>query len=223
MSIANYLTALDEQRDQLARNLTAMGVSASESEKLNTLVAKVLQIPQTKPDITLFRSGNDALATYGESIYTFYNDGYRSLAGFAESYPNFCCADNDYAIYYNQPDFNWGAAIYTQCVTPVPLTPAKSILFSYNSGFFDTGEMWLVPKLDQSLSPSDTARYIHEAIMAGQAVSIPFNWLQTADNYTTVLFPCESATSGEYYLAWKAVSDNTHPYIRSIKILEGTS
>ena len=223
MSIANYLTDLDEQRDQLARNLTAMGVSASESEKLNTLVAKVLQIPQTKPDITLFRSGNDALATYGESIYTFYNDGYRSLAGFAESYPNFCCAGNGYALYYNQADFNWGATIYTQCVTPVPLTPAKSILFSYNSGFFDTGEMWLVPKLDQSLSSAETARYVHETIMAGQAVSIPFNWLQTADNYTTVLIACESITSGEYYLAWKAVSDNTHPYIRSIKILEGTS
>ena len=44
MSIANYLTALDAQRDQLARNLTTMGVQASESEKLNTLVPKVLQI-----------------------------------------------------------------------------------------------------------------------------------------------------------------------------------
>ena len=42
MSIANYLAALDAQRDQLARNLTAMGVQASESEKLNTLVPKVL-------------------------------------------------------------------------------------------------------------------------------------------------------------------------------------
>ena len=47
MSIANYLTALDEQRDALARNLTTMGVSASETEKLNTLVPKVLQIPQS--------------------------------------------------------------------------------------------------------------------------------------------------------------------------------
>ena len=45
MSIANYLTALDEQRDALARNLAAMGVQASETEKLNTLVPKVLQIP----------------------------------------------------------------------------------------------------------------------------------------------------------------------------------
>ena len=51
MSIGNYLTALDEQRDALARNLVTMGVQASESEKLNTLVPKVLQIPQAKQDI----------------------------------------------------------------------------------------------------------------------------------------------------------------------------
>ncbi len=56
MSIANYLTALDAQRDQLARNLVAMGVQASESEKLNTLVPKVLQIPTSRPETTLFHS-----------------------------------------------------------------------------------------------------------------------------------------------------------------------
>ena len=33
MSIANYLTALDAQCDQLARNLVTMGVQASESVK----------------------------------------------------------------------------------------------------------------------------------------------------------------------------------------------
>ena len=107
MGIANYLTALDEQRDALARNLTTMGVSASETEKLNTLVPKVLQIPQAKPDITLFKASIDTLHDCGEKIYTFYNDGYRSLAGFAESYPNFCSEENGYALYYNQPDFNW--------------------------------------------------------------------------------------------------------------------
>ena len=85
MSIGNYLTALNEQRDQLARNLLTMGVQASETEKLNTLVPKVLQIPQTKPDITLFKASIDALHDYGEKVYTFYNDGYRSLAGFTES------------------------------------------------------------------------------------------------------------------------------------------
>ena len=66
MSIGNYLTELDNQRDQLARNLVAMGVQASETEKLNTLVPKVLQIPQTKPDVTLFRASIDTLHDYGE-------------------------------------------------------------------------------------------------------------------------------------------------------------
>ncbi len=223
MSIANYLTALDAQRDQLARNLVTMGVQASESEKLNTLVPKVLQIPSGRPEVTLFCNGNDALTTYGESIYTFYIDGYRSIAGFADVYPHFCCAENDYALYYNQPDFNWGQTIYTMCVEPIHISSSNKIMMSYKSGATDIGEMWLVPKNNDTLSPADTARYIRETIMAGQAVGIPFNWLQTADNYTTVLIACESITSGEYYLAWKAVSDNTHPYIRTIKILEETS
>ena len=67
MSIANYLTVLDEQRDALARNLVAMGVAASESEKLNTLVPKVLQIPQTKPNVTLFKASIDTLHDFGEN------------------------------------------------------------------------------------------------------------------------------------------------------------
>ena len=141
MSIANYLTALDAQRDQLARNLVTMGVQASESEKLITLVPKVLQIPQTKPDVTLFRASIDTLHDYGESIYTFYIDGYRSIAGFADVYPHFCCAENVYALYYNQPDFNWGAVIYTMCITPLRITPASRILFTYKSGATDAGEI----------------------------------------------------------------------------------
>ena len=128
MSIGNYLTALDEQRDQLARNLLTMGVQASETEKLNTLVPKVLQIPQTKPDITLFKASIDALHDYGEKVYTFYNDDYRSIAGFTESYEHFCCEENGYAIYYNQPDFNWGAVIYTMCVEPVHISSNRKIM-----------------------------------------------------------------------------------------------
>ncbi len=80
--------------------------------------------------------------------------------------------------------------------------------------------MWLVPKNAGTLSPAETARYIHETITAGQAVTVPFNWLQTGDNYATVLIDCGNITSGDYYLAWKAVTDNTHPYIRNIKVLE---
>lgn len=222
MSIGNYLTALDEQRGALARNLVTMGVQASETEKLNTLVPKVLQIPQAKQDITLFRASTDTLHDYGEKVYTFYNDGYRSLAGFAESYEHFCYEENGYAIYYNQPDFNWGAVIYTMCVEPVRITPSKSILFSYTSGATDIGEMWLVPKNNDTLSPADTARYIYEAIQNNQAVSVPFGWLGTVGNYINVLHECNGINDGEYYLAWKAVTDNTSPMIRSVKVVDVT-
>ena len=222
MSIANYLTALDQQRDQLARNLTAMGVSASETEKLNTLVPKVLQIPQTKPDITLFKASIDALHDYGEKVYTFYNDGYRSLAGFTENYPHFCCEENGYAIYYNQPDFNWGQTIYTMCVEPVHFSGSNKIMLSYKSGAADIGGMWLVPKSNQQMSEADTARYIYEAILNNQAVSVPFGWLGSVGNYINVLHECSGINTGEYYLAWKAVTDNTSPMIRSVKIVDVT-
>lgn len=222
MSIGNYLTALDEQRDQLARNLVTMGVQASETEKLNTLVPKVLQIPQTKPDVTLFRASIDTIHDYGEKIYTFYNDGYRSLSGFTESYLHFCCEENGYAIYYNQPDFNWGQTIFTMCVEPVHISPSNKIMMSYKSGATDIGEMWLVPKNNGTLSPADTARYIYEAIQNNQAVSVPFGWLGTVGNYINVLHECNGISAGDYYLAWKAITDNTSPMIRSVKVVDVT-
>ena len=44
MSIANYLSELISQKNNLAANLVSQGVSASSSETLNTLVPKVLTI-----------------------------------------------------------------------------------------------------------------------------------------------------------------------------------
>ena len=222
MSIGNYLTALDEQRDALARNLVTMGVQASETEKLNTLVPKVLQIPQTKPVVTLFRASIDALHDYGEKVYTFYNDGYRSLAGFTESYPYFCCEENGYAIYYNQPDFNWGQTIFTLCVEPVHISSNRKIMLSYKSGATDIGEMWLVPKSNQQLSSAETARYIYEAIQNHSAISVPFGWLGTVGNYVNVLLEYSGISTGDYYLAWKAITDNTSPMIRAVKVVDVT-
>ena len=43
MSISNYLAKLVELKNQLVANLKSMGVAADESEKLNTLVPKVLE------------------------------------------------------------------------------------------------------------------------------------------------------------------------------------
>lgn len=46
MSLTPYLSLLESLRDDLAANLTKMGVSASDTETLQTLVPKVLQIAQ---------------------------------------------------------------------------------------------------------------------------------------------------------------------------------
>lgn len=42
-TIADYLTELNSQKNQLAENLNSMGIEASTDEKLNTLVPKVLE------------------------------------------------------------------------------------------------------------------------------------------------------------------------------------
>lgn len=76
----------------------------------------------------LFEASVDALTDYSENIYTYYNDGYRSLAGFVESYPHFCCVDNDYALYFNQTDFSWAGTVFVLCLTPVVLTSSMHLI-----------------------------------------------------------------------------------------------
>lgn len=76
--------------------------------------------------ISVFESGSDALQKYGDSIYSYYNDGYRSLAGFAESYPHFCSAENNYALYFNQNDFSWAGTVFVMFLTPVAITSKRS-------------------------------------------------------------------------------------------------
>ena len=128
----------------------------------------------------------------------------------------------DHQIYYNQPDFNWSAVIYTMCVEPVRISSRNKIMLSYKSGATDIGDMWLVPKSQSGLSVSETARYIYEAIQNNTAISISFGWLGTVGNYINVLHECSGINDGEYYLAWKAVTDNTSPMIRSVKIVDVT-
>lgn len=52
MAIADKLNELITQRNNLANNLNTMGVSASQAEKLSTLVPKVLNIQSTPTEIT---------------------------------------------------------------------------------------------------------------------------------------------------------------------------
>ena len=168
--------------------------------------------------ITVFSSGSDALQKYGESVYTYYNDGYRSLAGFAESYPHFCCAENDYALYFNQSDFSWAGTVFVLCLTPVALTSSMNLILSYTVGASQDAEFYLVKKTDKT--GAELAQYIYEEIQAGNAVTLQFKWLYS-DTYISVMQSLENVPDGEYYLAFKGTSDNSHPMIKSIKFMGG--
>lgn len=59
MAIADYLRKLVELRNQLVANLKSMGVAADESEKLNTLVPKVLEC-KTEQNVEFVEGANFA-------------------------------------------------------------------------------------------------------------------------------------------------------------------
>ena len=168
--------------------------------------------------ISVFESGSDTLQKYGDSIYTYYNDGYRSLAGFAESYPHFCSAENDYALYFNQNDFSWAGNVFVMFLTPVAITSKMKLLLSYMVGASQDAEFYLVKKTDKT--GAELAQYIYEEIQAGNAVTLQFKWLYS-DTYISVMQSLENVPDGEYYLAFKGTSDNSHPMIKSIKFMGG--
>lgn len=167
--------------------------------------------------ISVFESGSDALQKYGNSVYTYYNDGYRSLAGFAESYPHFCSAENDYALYFNQNDFSWAGSVFVMFLTPVAITSKMKLLLSYSVGVSQDAEFYLIPKTDKT--GSELAQYIYEEIKSENALKLSFKWLYS-DTFISVIQSLENVSDGEYYLAFKGTSDNSHPMVKSIKFMK---
>lgn len=217
-SLDNNIHEIDTALQQLSDSVQ-FGFQEKEEEILS-LETRILALEgRTGIEyVTVFSSGNDSLQKYGESIYTYYNDGYRSLAGFSESYPHFCCAENDYALYFNQTDFSWAGTVFVLCLTPVALTSSMHLILNYTVGASQDAEFYLVRKTDKT--GSELARHIYEEVQAGNAVTLSFKWLYS-DTYISVMQTMENVPDGEYYLAFKGTSDNSHPMIKSIKFLKG--
>ena len=167
--------------------------------------------------ISVFESGSDVLQKYGNSIYTYYNDGYRSLAGFAESYPHFCCAENNYALYFNQNDFSWAGTVFVMFLTPISITCSMHLLLNYQVGASQDAEFYLIPKTDKT--GPELAQYIYEEIKAENALKLSFKWLYS-DTFISVIQSLENISDGEYYLTFKGTSDNSHPMVKSIKFMK---
>ena len=167
--------------------------------------------------ISVFESSSDALQKYGDSIYTYYNDGYRSLAGFAESYLHFCCSENEYALYFNQNDFNWAGTVFVIFLTPISITGSMHLLLNYLVGASQDAEFYLVKKTDKT--GAELAQYIYEEIRVENALKLSFKWLYS-DTFISVIQSLENVSDGEYYLAFKGTSDNSHPMVKSIKFMK---
>ena len=187
------------------------------NEKLSEILAILENLPTTSINYTaIFENGNDTLQKYGESIYTYYNDGYSSLLDFSESYPNFCCADNDYALYFNQNDFSWGGEVFVLCLTPIVLTSSMYLILKYISGETKNAEFYLVRKTDKT--GSELAEHIYKEVQSGNAIKQSFKWLYS-DTYISVMQSLENVPDGEYYLAFKGMSDNSHPIVQEVKVM----
>ena len=167
--------------------------------------------------ISVFESDSDALQKYGDSIYTYYNDGYRSLAGFAENYPHFCSAENNYALYLNQNDFSWSGTVFVIFLTPIAISADMHLLLSYLVGASENAIFYLVKKTDKT--GAELAQYIYEEIKAENALQLSFQWLYS-DNFVSVMQSLGNVPNGEYYLAFKGTSDNSHPMVKSIKFMK---
>ena len=208
-TIADYLTALDKQRRQLAANLTVKGVPASASEKLNTLVPKVLEISGGEsPSTTVLYD-----ATHRDKVSLLYNSTIYSVADFTALHADFCSEKNSYALNYGTAIFGWDYSCYTCCTLPISVTASTQIAIRFLAGSTEVGILRLVQ--------SDTgtaADILAKAQTEGSYTDLPLQWLYSAD-YITTLTPCEGVTAGTYYLVWVGRSNNSHPLIQSISLL----
>ena len=166
----------------------------------------------------LFQSGQDAISTYAPNLSMILDGRYQTMADFLTAYPQFCSIENDFVLSYSQTCFNWDKSVLTVCAKPLSLTKNAEIVMSYQSGSSEAGRLYLVQKPQKIDIPIGV--YVNTEIDANRAVSLDFPWLQS-DTFITTITECTGISDGEYYLAWVGRSNNSHPKIRFLKVLEG--
>ena len=103
------------------------------------------------------------------------------------------------------------------CLKPFHADKNTGILFSYNSNATQSGEVYLIAT-DSAKSGTEVARFIQSKIAENKAIKLDFQWLYSRDFISTIT-ACGDVKYGDYYLAWKGISDNTHPQIKTVKVM----
>ena len=198
---------------------TKVTVYSEKTERtLESLQKQIDNLTSGRNYTVLFQSGQNAISTYASNLSMILDGRYQTMADFLTAYPQFCSAENDFVLSYSQECFNWDKSILTVCAKPLSLTKNAEIVMSYQSGSSETGSLYLVPKPQKIDIPIGV--YVNTEIDANRAVSLDFHWLQS-DTFITTITECTGISDGEYYLAWAGRSNNSHPKIRFLKVLEG--
>ena len=197
---------------------TKITVYSEKTERtLESLQKQIDNLTSGRNYTVLFQSGQNAISTYASNLSMILDGRYQTMADFLTAYPQFCSAANDFVLSYSQECFNWDKSVLTVCTKPLSLTKNAEIVMSYQSGSSEAGSLYLVPKPQKIDIPIGV--YVNTEIDANRAVSLDFQWLQS-DTFITTITECTSISDGEYYLAWVGRSNNSHPKIRFLKVLE---
>ena len=198
---------------------TKVTVYSEKTERtLESLQKQIDNLTSGRNYTVLFQSGQNAISTYASNLSMILDGRYQTMADFLAAYPQFCSAANDFVLSYSQECFNWDKSVLTVCTKPLSLTKNAEIVMSYQSGSSEAGSLYLVPKPQKIDIPIGV--YVNTEIDANRAVSLDFQWLQS-DTFITTITECTGISDGEYYLAWVGRSNNSHPKIRFLKVLEG--
>lgn len=208
-TIAEQLEKLNNLKKQLVSILVQKGVTATETEKFNTLIPKVANISSSElhSKTVLYDSDNK------NNVSLLYNDTVYTVDELTSVHADFCSEKNNYALNYSNGVFGWDIQIYSCCTLPISVKASTQIAIQFLSGGTEDGVLRLVK------SETGTASDILEkAKTEGSYIDLSFQWLYSTD-YITTLTPCESIEEGTYYLVWVGRSNNSHPLIRSIVVL----
>ena len=198
---------------------TKVTVYSEKTERtLESLQKQIDNLTSGRNYTVLFQSGQNAISTYASNLSMILDGRYQTMADFLTAYPQFCSAENDFMLSYSQTCFNWDKSVLTVCAKPLSLTKNAEIVMSYQSGSSEAGSLYLVQKPQKIDIPIGV--YVNTEIDANRAVSLDFQWLQS-DTFITTITECTSISDGEYYLSWVGRSNNSHPKIRFLKVLEG--
>ena len=198
---------------------TKITVYSEKTERtLESLQKQIDNLTSGRNYTVLFQSGQNAISTYASNLSMILDGRYQTMVDFLTAYPQFCSAANDFVLSYSQECFNWDKSVLNVCAKSLSLTKNAEIVMSYQSGSSEAGRLYLVQKPQKIDIPIGV--YVNTGIDANRAVSLDFQWLQS-DTFITTITECTGISDGEYYFAWVGRSNNSHPKIRFLKVLEG--